>query len=178
MTRLFDSFEIGGLKFRNRIVMPPMQTGRATIEGAITDDLINHYVLRSQALGLLIIEHSYVADEGKYSEKQVGIYDEQLIPGLLKLSSSVQATGTTVVLQINHAGSEANRDISGMKPVSSSANADARELRIDEINALSETFAQAAEWGIEAGFNGIEVHGAHGFLLNQFSSPLTNQRCD
>jgi NADPH2 dehydrogenase len=178
LTRLLDSFEIGGLTLRNRIVMPPMHTGRATIEGAITDDLVNHYVLRSKALGLLIIEHSYVAVEGKLSEKQVGIYDEHLIPGLLKLSSRVQATGTPVVLQINHAGSKANRDVTGIKPVSSSPTKDVRELRIDEINSLSETFAQAAEWGIEAGFNGIEVHGAHGFLLNQFSSPLANRRCD
>jgi NADPH2 dehydrogenase len=178
LTGLLDSFEIGGLKLRNRIVMPPMHTGYATNKGAITDDLINHYVRRSQALGLLIIEHSYIDDEGKHSKKQVGIYDEHLIPGLLKLSSKVKATGTPVILQINHAGSKANRHITGIKPVSSSPTENARELGIDEINALSETFAQAAEWGIKAGFNGIEVHGAHGFLLNQFTSPLTNQRCD
>jgi 2,4-dienoyl-CoA reductase-like NADH-dependent reductase (Old Yellow Enzyme family) len=173
-----DSFEIGGLIFKNRIVMPPMQTEFATIKGAITDELINHYVQRSKALGLLIIEHSYVTIEGKFSKKQVGIYNEDLIPGLSKLSSKVQATGTPVVLQINHAGSKANSNITGIKPVSSSPTDDARELDFNEINALLETFAQAAEWGIRAGFDGIEVHGAHGFLLNQFSSPLTNHRCD
>jgi 2,4-dienoyl-CoA reductase-like NADH-dependent reductase (Old Yellow Enzyme family) len=155
-----------------------MYTGLATAKGAVTEKLIDHYVLRSKALGLLIIEHNYIAVEGKLSEKQVGIYDEDLIPGLLKLSSRVQAAGTPVVLQISHAGSRTSNEVTGIKPVSSSATGDARELEIDEINALVERFAQVTEWGIKAGFDGIEVHGAHGFLLNQFTSPLTNHRRD
>ena len=178
MTSLLDSFKIGELRLRNRIVMPPMQTGLATTKGAITDELINHYVRRCRALGLLIIEHSYVALEGKFSEKQVGIYNEDLIAGLLKLSSRVQAEGVAVVLQINHAGSRTSSDVTGIKPVSSSATADARRLEIDDINTLTKTFAKAAKWGIKSGFDGIEVHGAHGFLLNQFTSPLTNKRAD
>jgi 2,4-dienoyl-CoA reductase-like NADH-dependent reductase (Old Yellow Enzyme family) len=175
---LLDSLKIGELILKNRIVMPPMYTGLATTKGEVTDELVNHYVLRCKALGLVIIEHSYVAVEGKLSEKQLGVYDEDLIPGLLKLSSRVQDTGTPVVLQISHAGSRTISDVTGIKPVSSSANDGARELQIDEINALAEGFAKAAQWGIKAGFDGIEVHGAHGFLLNQFTSPLTNQRCD
>jgi 2,4-dienoyl-CoA reductase-like NADH-dependent reductase (Old Yellow Enzyme family) len=155
-----------------------MYTGLATAKGAVTEKLIDHYVLRSKALGLLIIEHNYIAVEGKLSEKQVGIYDEDLIPGLLKLSSRVQAAGTPVVLQISHAGSRTSNEVTGIKPVSASATGDARELEIDEINALVERFAQVTEWGIKAGFDGIEVHGAHGFLLNQFTSPLTNHRRD
>jgi 2,4-dienoyl-CoA reductase-like NADH-dependent reductase (Old Yellow Enzyme family) len=155
-----------------------MYTGLATAKGAVTEKLIDHYVLRSKALGLLIIEHNYIAVEGKLSEKQVGIYDEDLIPGLLKLSSRVQAAGTPVVLQISHAGSRTSNEVKGIQTVSASATGDARELEIDEINALVERFAQVTEWGIKAGFDGIEVHGAHGFLLNQFTSPLTNHRRD
>jgi len=175
---LLDSLKIGKLLLRNHIVMPPMYTGFATAKGEVTEELINHYVRRCRALGLLIIEHSYVAVEGKLSEKQLGVYNKNLIPGLLKLSNRVQATGTRVILQISHAGRRTSSNVTGIKPVSSSATGDARKLEIDEINGFVKTFAQAAEWGIKAGFDGIEIHGAHGFLLNQFTSPLTNHRVD
>jgi len=172
---LLDRLKAKGLTLKNRIVMPPMQTGLATTEGAVTDDLVGHYVRRSKALGLLIVEHSYISLGGRLTEKQLGIWDDGLVPGLEKLSRSIHATGTPVVIQINHAG---RRSI--MKPVapSSSPDSDARELRGEEIEALAEAFVMAAERAIRAGFDGVEVHGAHGFLLNQFFSPLTNRRRD
>jgi len=94
LVNLLDPLEVKGLTLKNRIVMPPMQTSLATTEGAVTDNLIAHYVRRSKALGLLIAEHSYVSPDGKLSERQLGIYDDSLIPGLEKLSRSVHATGT------------------------------------------------------------------------------------
>jgi len=175
---LLDSMEVKGLTLKNRIVMPPMQTGLATTEGAVTDDLIEHYVRRSKALGLLIVEHSYVSPDGRFSEKQLGIYDDGLVLGLEKLSCSVHATGTPVVIQINHAGRSAGMEITGMKPVAPSSSGNARKLRSEEIEALVEAFAMAAERAMKAGFDGVEVHGAHGFLLNQFFSPLANRRRD
>jgi 2,4-dienoyl-CoA reductase-like NADH-dependent reductase (Old Yellow Enzyme family) len=155
-----------------------MQTGRATVKGAVTDRLISFYVRRSAALGLLIVEHSYVSAGGKLSPKQLGIYNDELIDGLEKLSARIHAVGTPVVLQITHAGGVANRQVIGAEPAGPSATRNARELKRSEIEALVEEFAVAAERAIKAGFDGVELHGAHGFLLNQFFSPLLNKRGD
>jgi len=175
---LLDILEVKGLTLKNRIVMPPMQTGLATGKGAVTDALIEHYARRSKALGLLIVEHSYVSLDGKLSEEQLGIYEDSLIHGLERLSSSVHATGTPIVIQINHAGKSASEEITGKQPVAPSQVGDARELRAEEIEGLREAYARAAERAMKAGFDGVEIHGAHGFLLNQFYSPLTNRRRD
>lgn len=158
--------------------MPPMQTGLATPKGAVTRGLIEYYTRRSKALGLLIVEHSYVSLDGKLSERQLGIYDDKLVSGLRKLSSSIHDVGTPVVIQINHAGRNADKEITGMKPVAPSPRGDARKLRVDEIEALADVFAAAASRAMQGDFDGVEVHGAHGFLLNQFFSPLANRRRD
>jgi len=175
---LLDPLEVKGLKLKNRIVMPPMNTGLATSKGVVTSRLIEYYVKRSKALGLLIVEHSYVSLDGKLSETQLGIYDDKLVSGLKKLSNSVHATGTPVVIQINHAGAAASMETTGMQPIAPSPNKGAQELQVEEIETLTEAFALAAERAKIAGFDGVEVHGAHGFLLNQFFSPLTNRRGD
>ena len=175
---LLDPLEVKGLMLKNRIVMPPMHTGLATTEGAVTDRLVEHYVSRSKALGLVIIEHSYVSLAGKLSEKQLGIHDDGLVSGLERLSSRIHATGTPVVIQINHAGRSASMDLTGMQPLAPSPSENARELLVEEIEAVTEAFTVAAERAIKAGFDGVEVHGAHGFLLNQFFSPLANRRQD
>jgi 2,4-dienoyl-CoA reductase-like NADH-dependent reductase (Old Yellow Enzyme family) len=175
---LLDPLELRGLRLKNRVVMPPMHTGLATGKGAVTSRLIEHYVRRSKALGLLIVEHSYVSLDGKLSKKQLGIYDDKLVKGLKKLSNSVHAVGTPVVVQINHAGSRTTIEVTGMQPVAPSSDESARELKINEIEALVDAFAMAAGRAMRAGFDGVEVHGAHGFLLNQFFSPLTNRRRD
>lgn len=178
MVSLLDPIEIKGLTLKNRIVMPPMHTGLATADGAVTDRLIEHYVQRSKALGLLIVEHSYVSLDGKLSEKQLGIYDDELVSDLERLPSSIHAMGTPVVIQISHAGRTANKEITGMPPVAPSPFGDARALQNEEVEALAEAFATAAGRAMRAGFDGVEVHGAHGFLLNQFFSPLANRRGD
>ncbi len=178
MPCLSDSLLVKGLTLRNRIVMPPMYTGLAEPDGAVTDGLVDHYVKRSASVGLVIIEHSYVMVEGKLGSIQLGIHDDQLIPGLEKLSSSIHATGTPVVIQITHAGRAANSEITGSPPVSPSAEDKARGLGADELPVLVEAFEDAAQRALKAGFDGVEIHGAHGFLLNQFFSPLANHRRD
>ena len=178
MAGLLDPLEVKGLTLRNRIVMPPMQTGRATLKGAVTDRLIGFYVRRSAALGLLVVEHAYISPAGKLSPKQLGIYDDKLIGGLEKLASSVHALSTPVVAQITHAGGVANSKVIGEKPAGPSATGKTRELDASEIEALVEEFAVAADRAVKGGFDGVELHGAHGFLLNQFFSPLLNKRAD
>jgi NADPH2 dehydrogenase len=158
--------------------MPPMQTGRATFKGAVTDRLIGFYVRRSRALGLVIIEHCYVSQRGKLGLKQLGIYDDGLVAGLERLAASVHALGTPIVAQISHAGGVALRDVIGDDPVGPSAIRGTHELTGSEVEGLVEEFAVAAERAVKAGFDGVELHGAHGFLLNQFFSPLLNKRED
>lgn len=178
LAELLDPIIVKGLALKNRIVMPPMQTSLASPEGAVTDDLIGHYIRRSRDIGLIIVEHSYVSIEGKLSEKQLGVCEDKLISGLERLVGKVHSMGTPLVLQINHAGMKANTEITGVKPVGPSSDESTRELEVEEIEALPETYADAAERAMKAGFDGVEVHGAHGFLLNQFYSPITNRRGD
>ena len=178
MPSLSDPLKINGVTLRNRIVMPPMNTELATEKGSVTARLIDHYVKHSRQLGLVIVEHSYVSQEGKLSKKQLGIHDDRLVGGLKKLVEAIHETGTPVLIQINHAGRRCTAEITGTQAVAPSRTKDARALKITEIEALAETFAAAAKRAYKAGFDGVEIHGAHGFLLNQFYSPLTNKRKD
>jgi 2,4-dienoyl-CoA reductase-like NADH-dependent reductase (Old Yellow Enzyme family) len=178
MVGLLDPFEIKGLTFLNRLVLPPMQTGLATSDGAVTDELVDYYTKRAKTVGLVIVEHSYVRLDGKSSEKQLGIYDDELIGGLEQLVSSVHATDTPIIIQINHAGNKTSKKTTGFEPIAPSATENARRLRKEELTKLTEAFTSAADRAMKAGFDGVEVHGAHGFLLNQFYSPLTNKRID
>jgi NADPH2 dehydrogenase len=175
---LLDSLEVRGLRLRNRIVMAPMQTGRATVDGAVTDRLIGFYVRRSVALGLLIVEHCYISAGGRLSFKQLGIHNDESVGGLDKLARMVHAVGTPAVVQISHAGGVANKIVVGGVPAGPSATRLARELNESEIDGLVEEFGLATERAVKAGFDGVELHGAHGFLLNQFYSPLFNKRED
>jgi 2,4-dienoyl-CoA reductase-like NADH-dependent reductase (Old Yellow Enzyme family) len=164
--------------FRNRIVMPPMQTGRATFEGAITNKLINFYVRRSSTLGLPIVEHAYVSPTGKIGPKQLGIYDDSLIGGFEKLATGLHEVGAPAVVQISHAGGVATKKVIGTQPVGPSTRPKVRMLEANEMEAIADQFALAAERAVKAGFDGVELHGAHGYLLNQFFSPLFNRRQD
>lgn len=178
MTGLLDPLNIKSLTLRNRIVMPPMRTGLASLNGAVTSEMIEHYVKHSVNLGLLIVEHSYISSDGKYSTRQLGSHDDKLITGLKKLTTSVHELSTPIVLQINHAGAKTSKDLIGIDPISPSAIGDAREIRIQEMDSIVKNYTLAADRAIKAGFDGVEIHGAHGYLLNQFYSPLTNRRND
>ena len=158
--------------------MPPMQTGRATFEGAVTNKLINFYVRRSSLLGLPIVEHAYVSPTGKIGPKQLGIYDDSLISGFEKLAKRIHEVGAPAVVQISHAGGVTNKKVIGTQPAGPSARDKTRMLKLDEMEAISDDFALAAERAVKAGFDGVELHGAHGYLLNQFFSPLFNKRDD
>ena len=178
MVGLLDPLEVGEYVLSNRIVMPPMLTYLATTDGAVTDKLIEHYIRRAEMLGLLIVEASYVSKGGNLSQKQLGIYDENLVPGLRKLSEAIHGKGTPVIIQIIHAGAKAYVGSGALQPVAPSAIECARKLKVNEIESLLDDFADATKRAVNAGFDGVEVHGAHGFLVNQFFSPLSNRRND
>ena len=175
---LLDPLKVKGITLRNRIVMPPMQSGRASFEGAVTNKLINFYVRRSSALGMPIVEHAYVSLTGKIGPKQLGIYDDSLLSGFEKLASAIHSVGAPAVVQISHAGGVANKKVIGAVPAGPSETRKTRTLEKAELYAIAEEYALAAERAVKAGFDGVELHGAHGYLLNQFFSPLMNKRED
>ena len=155
-----------------------MQTGRASFEGSVTNRLINFYVRRSAHLGLPIVEHSYVSPTGKIGPKQLAIHDDSSISGFEKLANALHEVGAPAVVQISHAGGVTNKRAIGTEPAGPSPREKSRMLEASEIYGIADEFALAAERAVKAGFDGVELHGAHGYLLNQFFSPLFNRRED
>ncbi|HBT20079.1 MAG TPA: NADH oxidase [Peptococcaceae bacterium] len=182
---LFSTISIRNVELPNRIVMPPMATSLAAEDGKVTPQLIKHYTLRAQAsVGLIIIEHAYVSLQGRVSRRQLGIHSDEVIPGMKELTQSIHSAGGKVCLQISHGGSICSKDLIKAQPLGPSsikhpAGRDIpKEMSREEIKGVVSEFCKAAERAKEAGFDMIEIHGAHGFLLNQFFSPLTNRRSD
>lgn len=186
---LFSSLTIKNLTVNNRLVMPPMALDIATEHGKVTSRLLEHYLLHAGGVGLIITEHAYVTPGGKAHPCQLGIHDNSLVPGLKLLVDTIHLKGIPLGIQISHAGARAQTS-----PVGPSADpktglpryGDAhlkypntvRELSIAEIKQVVLDFKEAAARAKKAGFDLIEIHGAHGYLLNQFYSPLTNLRTD
>lgn len=166
---------------RNRIVMPPMAM-RVSVNGSPTGELISYYEQRAGSLGLLIVEHAYVSLEGMAHPKQLSMADDSLIPAYKKLTEAVHAKGALILAQISHAGGAAGG--SGLPALAPSPVAPwpnrgtPREMSQRDIDGAIDSFRKAALRAEEAGFDGVEIHSAHGYLLNQFYSPLTNKRND
>jgi NADPH2 dehydrogenase len=175
---LIEPLKVKTYTLRNRIVLPPMQTGRASFEGEVTNRLINFYVRRSSHCGLPIVEHAYVSPTGKIGPKQIAIHNDSAISGFEKLANALHAVGAPAVVQISHAGAVTNKRAIGTEPAGPSPREKSRMLESNEILDMVEDFALAAERAVKAGFDGVELHGAHGYLLNQFFSPLFNRRED
>ena len=162
--------------------MPPMATNTASNNGEVTEAHLAHYVERARGVGLIVVEHSNVTLNGNANLNQLGLYADGLIHGLSKLVKAVHKRRTPITIQINHAGAKAVSSVIGDQPVGPSPvsifKETPRELEAHEINELIDAFAHTAQRVVEAGFDALEVHGAHGYLLNQFLSPLTNKRSD
>lgn len=182
MPNIHTPLKIKNVTLRNRLVMPPMAMNLATEDGEVTDELVEHYHERARHVGMIIVEHSYVDPSGKLSKRQLGIYKDELIPGLTKIAEAIKEEGCVACIQITHAGGACDKDITGETPVSASTdwyeNKEVKELSKEEMEHIKENFLEAAKRAKKAGFDAVEVHGAHGFLLNQFTSPLTNKRDD
>lgn len=185
--KLFEPFQLKGVLLKNRIVMASMGTNLADPNGFVTDEMISYYVERAKGgAGLIITELATVDSPlGNGIQRQLSIDDDKFIPGLRKLAKQVQKNGTKIFIQLNHAGNRANPQITGIPfPVSASnvssnrVKVTPRPLTLEEIANLVESFGQAARRAKEAGFNGIDLHYAHGYLLCQFLSNYTNKRVD
>ncbi len=187
MKLLSEPLSAGNLKLSNRLVMPPMATAKSEDDGKASRKIIEYYDEKSKGghIGLVIIEHSYISKEGKASSNQLSIADDSVIENLKKLSDVIHKNGSKAIMQINHAGSATSDKITGLSPVGPSAvshprnpNVVPKELAIEGINGIISSFASAAKRVKEAGFDGVEIHSAHGYLLNQFFSPISNKRSD
>jgi NADPH2 dehydrogenase len=185
MPSLSDPISIDNLSLKNRIVMPPLANDFSSSGGEVTEKHLDHYRARAGAgVALIIVEHSYIVPEGKMTGKQLGIHDDSLIPGLTRLAETIRSAGAKSAIQLTHAGANTSAAICGCQPVGPSGVAvpgrdeKPRPLETEEISALVDAYRQAARRAKAAGFDAIEIHGAHGFLLCQFVSPYTNQRTD
>jgi N-ethylmaleimide reductase len=193
-TSLFSEFSIGDLNLKNRIAMAPMTRGRAGESRVANELMAEHYFQRASA-GLLITEATVVSAQGNGWIGSPGIYTEQMVEGWKKVTQKLKPTGTPLFLQMWHCGRASHSDFhNGELPVSASAvklNGDhihtplgtkeyetPRPLTVDEIKSTVADYRQAAVNAREAGFAGIEVHSANGYLLNQFLDSKTNQRDD
>ncbi|EIW15507.1 MULTISPECIES: NADH:flavin oxidoreductase [Pelosinus] len=187
MSYVLKPLQAGSLVLANRLVMPPMATAKAEADGSVSQAVLDYYAEKTEGgyLPLVIIEHSFIHLAGKAGERQLSIADDKAIPGYKKLADAIHRNGAKGIVQINHAGSAADQEVTGKAPVGPSAIANPRkgtiiphELTAQEIRELAADFQHAARRVKEAGFDGVEIHSAHGYLLNQFFSPLTNQRKD
>ncbi|MBI4289590.1 MAG: FAD-dependent oxidoreductase [Chloroflexi bacterium] len=184
MSLLFKRISIRGLELPNRIVMPPMGTQFATAEGFVTPRQIEYYARRARGgAGLVVVEFSAVDPVQVAAATQVRISDDRFIPGLSALASAIKANGARAAIQIHHPGRQASAKTTGAQPVAPSALAGPspevpRELSVAEIHEIEARFAQAAIRAKRAGFDAVELHGAHGYLICQFLSAYSNQRQD
>ncbi|MCH4009289.1 NADH-dependent flavin oxidoreductase [Companilactobacillus sp.] len=175
-----------GVTVKNRIVIPPMTEAAALENGAISQDELRYFDIHTGGVGMFIAPVMNVSDDGKGFEGEPSVADDKFMPGLKKLANTMKQNGTKAILQIFHAGRMSNSKIlRGVQPVSASAvaalrpNAETpRELTNDEIEQIIEDFGQATRRAIQAGFDGIELHGANTYLMQQFFSPHSNRRTD
>lgn len=191
---LFEPLSIGNLRLKNRIAMAPMTRGRAGKERIPNELMAEHYYQRSGA-GLLITEATVISKQGIGWIDSPGIFNDAMVAGWRKVTDKLKPTGTPIFLQLWHCGRASHSDFhNGELPVSASAvklNGDKvhtplgskpyetpRALTVDEIKATVNDYRRAAENARAAGFSGVEVHGANGYLVNQFLDSKTNLRTD
>ncbi|PWB79227.1 MAG: NADH-dependent flavin oxidoreductase, partial [Holophagae bacterium] len=186
MREVFEATTINGLKLSNRLVRSATWEGLGGPDGRVNEGLLEIYRrLADGGVGLIITGYLAVRSDGRQHETQLGADRDDLVPGLAELAAAVHDHGGRVVGQIVHCGGQAVRAASGgQDPVAPSAVASPgypelpRELSVAGIRGLVSCFAAAAGRLRTAGFDGVQLHGAHGYLLAQFLSPARNQRTD
>jgi len=181
---LFDKTQVGNLALRNRLVRSATAEMMADEAGRPLPQLAELYrELTRGGVGLIITGHMVVHPSGKAHPGMTGIFSDDLIPGLAELANTVHAEGGAIAVQINHGGRQVRIGLAD-DPIAPSALAPnpprsgARGMTIDEIEMLVDAYAQAARRVKEAGFDAVQIHAAHGYLVSQFLSPLANQRND
>lgn len=179
---LHQPIEVAGLEIKNRIVMPPIVVFWADETGFVTDRHVAHYRRRAEGgVGLVVVEATAVMASGRLSDRQLGIWDDRFIAGLRRIVDAVHEAGASIFVQIHHGGLKSPQSVvdTPMAPSDyEDARVRARGLSVSEIEEIREAFIAAAVRAERAGFDGVELHGAHSYLLNQFASPRINLRED
>jgi len=184
MSNLFEAANIGPMMLRNRFVRSATWEAMATPEGAVTPRLVDTIAaLAKGGVGLIISGHAYVRPEGQAGPMQMSAARDDLIPGLRQMTDAAHQHGAKIVLQVAHAGYFAAHHLTGTPPCAVSAavtldDIPRKELTAGDIGDIVHAFAAAAARGKAAGFDGVQIHSAHGYLFNQFLSPLFNRRTD
>ena len=184
MSNLFEPTEINGMRLTNRFVRSATWEGMAADDGAVTPKLTQTLVALAEGkVGLIITGHAYVSPEGQAGPWQLGIYKDELVEGLKSMCDAVHQVGGKIVAQLAHAGHFAAKAITGQAPHVVSvfeglSNSPRHELTKEDIHKLVRAFADAAGRAKAAGFDGVQIHSAHGYLLSQFLSPAFNRRDD
>jgi 2,4-dienoyl-CoA reductase-like NADH-dependent reductase (Old Yellow Enzyme family)/thioredoxin reductase len=183
---LFSEIRIGTVPVKNRIVMPAMATN-GTTDGTASESMTNYFVERAKGgVGLIITEAAAVEvpPEGKLARYHLNITDDRYIPALKRLTDEIHCFDTKIAIQLSHLGRQIHSNFLGTQPVAPSpipcpvSRDMPRELTIGEIESLVETFIEAARRARDAGFDMVELHGCHGYLISQFFSLRSNQRTD
>lgn len=182
-TALFSPFTIKDVTLKNRIVMSPMcMYSSHNQDGKVEDWHYTHYVSRAVGqVGLIMVEATAVTPQGRISPYDLGIWSDEHIPGLKKLVEMIKSHGAKTAIQIAHAGRKATVDGEIVAPSAIAFNEKMKtpkELSVAEIKETVKAFQDGVNRAKEAGFDIIELHGAHGYLINEFLSPLSNQRTD
>ena len=190
MNILLTSARIGPVEIKNRIVMPPMTTRTADDDGFVTEDCIAYYLARVHGgTGLITVEMASPEKCGRHRRREIGIYDDRFIPGLKRLVDAIHRGGAKASIQLGHAGGHTRIDICGETPIAPSAIShpvyettfetivpqEMTKARIGESIAAHVAAAQRAR---SAGFDCVEIHAAHGYLISQFHAPFENRRTD
>lgn len=183
---IFQPLTVRRMTIPNRIIMPPMGTNFAEVDGSMNDEHITYYEQRARGgTGLIIVENACVSfPMGSNGTTQLRIDHDKFIPRLYKLTETLHKHGTQAAIQINHAGASAVPERIGHQPVSASnipskaGGAIPRPLEKEEILEIVEDYGKSAKRVVAAGFDAIEIHAGHSYLLNQFLSPIYNKRTD
>lgn len=182
---LFQPVKIGSMEVKNRFVMAPMVTNYCESDGTVTDRLKAYHKARAEGgVGLIILEATYVHPCGKGFSNQLGIYKDDLIPGLKRLVDELHPYGTKIAVQLYHSGRQSYTTVTGTPLIAPSPIACpvCREMPMEmtrkDIGRMIEAFGEGARRAKTAGFDAVEIHGAHGYLVNQFLSSYSNKRGD
>ena len=187
---LLTPARIGHVEIRNRIVMPPMTTRLADERGCVTDHTINYYMARVRGgVGLVTVEMASPTRAGRHRRRELGIYDDCFLPGLTRLTTAIHAGGAKASIQLGHGGGHTRTDICDETPIAPSAipyqvfeitneTIIPKEMTLDDIGFTIAGFAAAAVRAEKAGFDCVEIHAAHGYLISQFLNPFENRRTD
>lgn len=181
---LFKPIQIGKLNIKNRIVMTGMATGFSHFDGSVSDDIVEYFKARARGgTGLIYTEFCRIDVDGPGGMNQLAAYNIAQAGGLRKIAEAVHRFDSKIFLQLHHGGSMAKYELTGKQPIAPSPimmpnNMPPREMTVAEIKEIIAKFVQGAKIAQYANFDGVEVHCAHGYLLNQFVSPYFNRRTD